>query len=166
MRVLTLLLILTISAVMVEARHRKRIRRAHYRKPVPVVVIKDYGTGRFNLEKRLPEISTFLSAQKLTAHVGQSHVHNVLGWAHLNALDVSVRPSSVKGKKLILFLKLNMIPFISISGAKKGVSTGPHIHVGFPSPHTDLSYPVGKVDGKFNDIHCPFYKGYGGLICF
>src|SRR6266542_127623 len=135
MRILITILIIMSLCLAVNAKHYRRSKH-HHQQPIKIVVVKNYGNGRFNLQNKLSEIMEFLNSENLRARIGQSAVHNRMGWAHLNALDVSVRPGSEKGKKLMKFLQFHWIPFISISGAKKGVSTGPHVHLGFTSPHT------------------------------
>ncbi len=72
--------------------------------------------------KRLP-IST----------LGQSATHNSMRWDHRNSADVGIHPDSAEGRALIEFLKSKGIPFLAFRGAIPGVSTGPHIHIGYPS---------------------------------
>ena len=153
-----LMLVLSLFGV---AEAKRRRKRAHY---TPVEIIHNHGSGRFNIEQQLPEIQEFLEKEGIKARVGQGKIHNRLGFVHLNAMDVSVSPHSVKGKLLIRFLESKLIPFLSISGAKKGVSTGSHVHVGFASPRTVEKYAVGTVDGKVNSFRCPF--GYILGVCF
>jgi hypothetical protein len=155
---ITLLLVLSLFGV---AEAKRRRKRAHY---VPVEIIKDHGNGRFDIEERLPEIKEFLEDEGIRARMGQGEIHNRFGYVHLNAIDVAVSPRSSKGKKLINFLRSKLIPFLSISGAKKGISTGPHVHIGFASPKTIVRYPVGTINGKVNSFRCPF--GYILGVCF
>jgi len=65
--------------------------------------------------------------------MGQSNTHNAMGWDHRNSADVGVHPDSAEGRALIGFLQSKGIPFLAFRGAIPGVSTGPHIHIGYPS---------------------------------
>ena len=65
--------------------------------------------------------------------LGQSSTHNAMGWDHRNSADVGVHPDSAEGRALIAFLQSKGIPFLAFRGAIPGVSTGPHIHIGYPS---------------------------------
>ena len=68
-----------------------------------------------------------------TSTIGQSATHNRLGWDHRHAVDVGLHPDSVEGRALIEYLKSQGIPHLAFRGAVRGVSTGPHIHIGTPS---------------------------------
>ena len=65
--------------------------------------------------------------------LGQSATHNAMRWDHRNSADVGVHPDSAEGRALIAFLQSKGIPFLAFRGAIPGVSTGPHIHIGYPS---------------------------------
>jgi len=65
--------------------------------------------------------------------LGQSATHNSMRWDHRNSADVGIHPDSAEGKALIAFLQSKGIPFLAFRGAIPGVSTGPHIHIGYPS---------------------------------
>jgi hypothetical protein len=66
--------------------------------------------------------------------LGQTPLHERMGFDHRNALDVAVRPDSEEGQALIEFLRAEGIPFIAYRGAVPGAASGAHIHVGQPSP--------------------------------
>lgn len=157
-----LIMIVLLSGTVVAKTRKKRNHRRQ--RAVPVQIIKDYGKGHFNVENELPELLCYLEDEQITPRVGQGRVHNLFGYEHLNALDVGVSPKSSKGQRLLNYLKRKLIPFIAISGRKRGVSTGPHIHIGFSSPKTYTRHPVGAVNGEFNSRHCPFYNKGG--VCF
>ncbi len=82
--------------------------------------VQSFFTGTFG--RQLP-ISTF----------GQSNTHNAMRWDHRNSVDVGLHPDSNEGRALIGFLQSKGIPFLAFRGAIPGVSTGPHIHIGYPS---------------------------------
>jgi VIT1/CCC1 family predicted Fe2+/Mn2+ transporter len=65
--------------------------------------------------------------------LGQSATHNAMRWDHRNSADVGIHPDSAEGRALISFLQSKGIPFLAFRGAIPGVSTGPHIHIGYPS---------------------------------
>lgn len=65
--------------------------------------------------------------------LGQSATHNAMQWDHRNSADVGVHPDSAEGRALIAFLQSKGIPFLAFRVAIPGVSTGPHIHIGYPS---------------------------------
>jgi hypothetical protein len=82
--------------------------------------VQSFFTAAFG--RQLP-ISTF----------GQSNTHNAMRWDHRNSVDVGLHPDSTEGRALIGFLQSKGIPFLAFRGAIPGVSTGPHIHIGYPS---------------------------------
>jgi hypothetical protein len=65
--------------------------------------------------------------------IGQSATHNRMGWDHRNSVDVGIHPDSQEGRALMSYLQMSGIPFLAFRAAVPGVSTGPHIHIGFPS---------------------------------
>jgi len=65
---------------------------------------------------------------------GQSDLHDRWGYNHRNSMDIGVHPDSSEGQALIEFLRAEGIPFRSFRGAIPGVASGPHVHVGHPSP--------------------------------
>ncbi len=76
--------------------------------------------------------STFGRALPIST-LGQSATHNSMGWDHRNSADIGVHPDSAEGIALINYLRNKGIPFLAFRGAIPGVSTGPHIHIGYPS---------------------------------
>ena len=65
---------------------------------------------------------------------GQTALHGRMGFDHRNALDVALHPDSPEGRAVMIFLRMNDIPFIAAWGAVPGQASGAHIHVGQPSP--------------------------------
>jgi hypothetical protein len=65
--------------------------------------------------------------------IGQSATHNRMGWDHRNSVDIGIHPDSQEGQTLMSYLQMSGIPFLAFSAAIPGVSTGPHIHIGYPS---------------------------------
>jgi hypothetical protein len=65
---------------------------------------------------------------------GQTNLHRRLGFDHHNGVDVALSPDSPDGRALLTKLRGFGFPFIAFRRAVPGVATGPHIHVGNPSP--------------------------------
>lgn len=82
--------------------------------------VKDFFASKFG--RQLP-----------VSALGQSATHNRLGFDHRNSVDVAVHPDSAEGKALIEFLRSNGMPFLAFRSAIRGVATGAHIHIGYPS---------------------------------
>jgi hypothetical protein len=68
--------------------------------------------------------------------LGQTALHDRLGFDHRNAADVAVHPDTVEGRALLDYLRAEGIPFLEFRGPRRGVSTGAHVHVGAASPRT------------------------------
>jgi hypothetical protein len=66
--------------------------------------------------------------------LGQTRLHDRLGFDHRNALDVAVHPDSAEGRALIAWLQQHGVSFLAFRGAVKGEATGAHVHIGEPSP--------------------------------
>ena len=71
--------------------------------------------------------------------LGQTALHDRLGFDHRNAMDVAVYPDSPEGKALTEYLQAEGVPFIAYRGAVPGSSSGAHVHVGQPSPRTTVA---------------------------
>lgn len=65
--------------------------------------------------------------------LGQTRVHDRLGFDHGQAVDVAVHPDSGEGRALIAHLRAAGIPFLAFRSAVLGASTGAHVHIGLPS---------------------------------
>jgi hypothetical protein len=66
--------------------------------------------------------------------LGQTPVHDRLGFDHRNAVDVAVHPDSAEGKALIAWLRSQGLSFLAFRGPVSGEATGAHLHIGEPSP--------------------------------
>ena len=66
--------------------------------------------------------------------LGQTPVHDRLGFDHRNALDVAVHPDSAEGQALLAWLRGHGVSFLAFRGAVAGEATGAHVHIGEPSP--------------------------------
>ncbi len=68
--------------------------------------------------------------------LGQTPLHDRLGFDHRNAVDVAVHPDTAEGRALLHHLRAQGIPFLAFRGPVAGASTGAHVHVGAASPRT------------------------------
>jgi len=66
--------------------------------------------------------------------LGQTPVHDQLGFDHRHALDVAVHPDSPEGKALMSWLRSEGVSFLAFRGPVRGEATGAHVHIGEPSP--------------------------------
>jgi hypothetical protein len=97
-----------------------------YRGPSPWTLAHVASLERFFAER-------FGRALPVSA-LGQTPLHDRLGFDHRNALDVALHPDSVEGRALLRHLRAAGVPFLAFRGARPGISTGAHVHVGAPSP--------------------------------
>ncbi|HKO62574.1 MAG TPA: hypothetical protein VJV03_15520 [Pyrinomonadaceae bacterium] len=106
------------------------------RRLVHPVSMRYYGMAGWALSN-ISSVQTFFSTTfgrpLPISTMGQSSTHNAMRWDHRNSADVGVHPDSAEGRALIAFLQSKGIPFLAFRGAIPGVSTGPHIHIGYPS---------------------------------
>lgn len=113
-----------------------KAQAAQSRRLVQPVSMRYYGMAGWALSN-ISSVQTFFSTtfgrQLPISTMGQSNTHNAMGWDHRNSADVGVHPDSAEGRALIAFLQSKGIPFLAFRGAIPGVSTGPHIHIGYPS---------------------------------
>jgi len=100
------------------------------------VFIRFNGTAAFTLSD-LPRIERFFGTRfgrsLPVSALGQTAVHDRIGFDHRNAVDVAVHPDSAEGQALMGYLQSQNIPFIAVRQAVPGSSTGAHIHIGQPS---------------------------------
>jgi hypothetical protein len=85
-----------------------------------VVKVEGFYTSRFG--RALP-----------VSALGQTAVHDRLGFDHRNSIDIAVHPDSAEGQAVIAYLRNAGIPFIAFRAAVAGSATGAHIHIGYPS---------------------------------
>ena len=65
---------------------------------------------------------------------GQTSTHKRMSLDHRGAVDVPIEPDSEEGRSLMAYLHRSGIPFIAFRRAVRNMATGPHIHIGRPSP--------------------------------
>jgi hypothetical protein len=113
---------------------------------VTPTLLRFHGAGQWTLAVT-PTIERFFSTRfgrplPISA-LGQTAVHDRLGFDHRNAIDVAVHPDSPEGVALIEWLRAHGISFLAFRGAIPGVATGAHVHVGEPSPRLASSAHAG-----------------------
>ncbi|HET9529144.1 MAG TPA: hypothetical protein VFQ92_02245 [Blastocatellia bacterium] len=77
-------------------------------------------------------VSRFGRALPVSA-LGQTSVHDRMGFDHRNSIDVAVHPDSAEGQAIVAYLRSAGISFIAFRSAVPGSATGAHIHIGYPS---------------------------------
>jgi len=86
----------------------------------------------------LPRVERFFTERFRRAlpvsALGQTPVHDRLGFDHRNALDVAVHPDSSEGQALMAWLRAEGVSFLAFRGPITGEATGAHLHIGEPSP--------------------------------
>jgi hypothetical protein len=65
---------------------------------------------------------------------GQTATHAQMGLDHRAAVDVALHPASLEGRWLCALLGQCGFPFLAFVAQAEGRSTGPHVHIGAPSP--------------------------------
>ena len=99
-------------------------------------VIRYLGTGPWSLAE-LGTVERFFQSRFGAAlpvsALGQTNVHDRLGFDHRGAVDVKVHPDTREGIALMDWLRARKIPFIAYRGAVAGAATGAHVHIGLPS---------------------------------
>jgi hypothetical protein len=101
-------------------------------------LVRYNGPAAWSLKEGVAKLKDFFlarfgQAMPISA-LGQTGLHDRMGFDHRNALDVAVHPDSPEGRALMDYLRATGIPFIASWGAIPGSSSGAHIHVGQPSP--------------------------------
>lgn len=102
----------------------------------------DWSLGRMS-EVQDWYAKTFPGKKLPVVNMGQGSIHNKLGFDHRESSDVGLNPTTPDGQALIKQLRAMNAPFLAFDRAIPGVATGPHIHIGRPSHHTDVKYSVG-----------------------
>jgi hypothetical protein len=69
---------------------------------------------------------------------GDTPLHRSMGLNHTGRLDIAVHPDSDQGRFLTTILESWGIPYIAFRSAVPGQATGPHVHIGLPSPPLEV----------------------------
>jgi hypothetical protein len=98
------------------------------------------GEGGFSDEDLLAVDGIFYEywgrAMPISAN-GDTELHRSMGLDHTGRVDVAVHPDEPDGNFLTALLQSWGIPFIAFRSAVPGQATGPHIHIGLPSPRLE-----------------------------
>jgi len=98
-----------------------------------------YSGGAVATMPELAQLQTFFAARfgrpLPVSALGQTPMHDRLGFDHRHAVDVAVHPDSAEGRALMALLRERHIPFMAFREAVPGASTGAHLHIGSPSDH-------------------------------
>jgi len=68
---------------------------------------------------------------------GATDLHRSMGLDHTGRVDVALHPDDDEGDFLVALLESWGIPFLAFRSAVPGQATGPHIHIGLPSPRIE-----------------------------
>lgn len=105
-------------------------------------LVRFNGVAAWSLALDTPRLRQFFLARFGRAlpisAVGQTTLHDRMGFDHRNAMDLAVHPDSAEGRALMQHLRAHGIPFIAAWGAIPGSTSGAHIHVGQPSPRISV----------------------------
>jgi hypothetical protein len=131
----TRVLIAQSEHMIAEAKLADEIERASA-SPSGGAVIRYEGRAAWSLAK-VDKVESFFSKAfgypLPVSALGQTTLHERMGFAHQNAVDVAVHPDSAEGQQLMQYLRKSGYPFIAFRAALPGSATGAHIHVGKPS---------------------------------
>jgi hypothetical protein len=100
-------------------------------------LVRYSGLSDWSLADGVPKLQKWFTARfgrsLPVSALGQSALHDRMGFDHRNALDVALYPDSPEGRALMEYLRSVGIPFIAAWGPIPGSASGAHIHVGQPS---------------------------------
>lgn len=77
--------------------------------------------------------------------LGQTSIHQELGFDHRGRVDVALNPDSQQGLWLRSFLERRHIPYIAFRAAVTGSATAPHIHIGPGSMRVKVAPPPDTI---------------------
>ena len=107
------------------------------------VMIRYAGSAQFAVTKDLKKISDAFSIQfhepLPVSALGQTLVHQELGFDHRGRVDVALNPDAKQGVWLRNFLEQRHVPYIAFRAAVAGSATAPHIHIGPGSTRLKLA---------------------------
>jgi hypothetical protein len=134
--------LIDVETVMAET--RAAIELAALPPPTPDQIVTTrsvirYSGGAASALLELSQLQTFFAARfgrsLPVSALGQTPLHDRLGFDHRHAMDVAVHPDSEEGRALMAFLRERHIPFMAFREAVPGAATGAHLHIGNPSDH-------------------------------
>lgn len=109
------------------------------------VMIRYPGTAPFTIAHDLKTIGDAFSNQfhepLPVSALGQTLIHQGLGFDHRGRVDVGLNPDATEGLWLRSYLERRHIPYIAFRAAVTGSATAPHIHIGPGSMRLKLAPP-------------------------
>ena len=145
--------------VMAEAERNLEQARADELNALRPVMIRFAGTAPFNVNADLKSIGTAFSKhfhQPLPiSALGQTLVHQELGFDHRGRVDVGLNPDAADGRWLRSLLEKRQIPYIAFRAAVAGSATAPHIHIGPGSVRSKIAPPP---DATVHTAHSQLWR--------
>jgi hypothetical protein len=130
---------------MAEAERALEQARADELNALRPVMIRYAGTAPFNVNVDLKSIGDAFSRQFHQAlpisALGQTLVHQELGFDHRGRVDVGLNPDASDGLWLRNLLEKRHISYIAFRAAVAGSATAPHIHIGPGSVRLKMAPP-------------------------
>jgi hypothetical protein len=130
---------------MAEAERALEQTRADELNALRPVMIQYAGTAPFNVNVDLKSIVDAFSRQFHQAlpisALGQTLVHQELGFDHRGRVDVGLNPDAADGRWLRNLLEKRHISYIAFRAAVAGSATAPHIHIGPGSVRLKMAPP-------------------------
>jgi hypothetical protein len=120
------------------AKSEEELEHAHGAEAVALAsrMIRYDGNATFHLD----DLKTIQAEYERRFHVqlpvsalGQTFVHQALGFDHHDRVDIALTPDQPEGIWLRQLLERLRIPYIAFRQAVAGSATSPHIHIGIPS---------------------------------
>jgi len=112
------------------------------------------GEGGFSDEDLLAVDGIFYEAwgraMPISAN-GDTELHRSMGFDHTGRVDVAVHPDEEEGDFLTALLESWGIPFIAFRSAVPGQATGPHVHIGLPSPRLEEAGEALEFEFEFEE---------------
>jgi hypothetical protein len=128
------------------------------------VMIRYEGAAPFDLAlmKKIGDAYQLHFHQELPiSAVGQTLVHQQLGFDHRGRVDVAINPDTTEGLWLRHLLETKHLSYIAFRSSLLGSATGPHIHIGpgslrvrsAPQPDVQLRVNQVRVSQRSNGVH-------------
>jgi hypothetical protein len=140
--------------IMAEAERSLEQARTDELNALRPVMIRYAGTAPFNVNVDLKSIIDAFSRQFHQAlpisALGQTLVHQELGFDHRGRVDVGLNPDAADGLWLRNLLEKRHISYIAFRAAVAGSATAPHIHIGPGSVRLKMAPPL---DGTVHTAH-------------
>jgi hypothetical protein len=124
------------------AKAEEELEKARDSGILPDAMVRFDGNATFRLEdlKTIQaEYEKHFHAQLPVSALGQTFVHQTLGFDHHDRVDVALTPDQAEGVWLRQLLERLHVPYIAFRQAIAGSATAPHIHIGIPSTRLKIA---------------------------